>query len=120
LERAREYVHDLVIATVLSTTFLGPQPAAETLSNFYQLVKPSGPGWKKVREAPGAGPWPDSPAQALIGWVLGCLMVYSALFGARSLVYGRMPQFYAWLAVYLVSAVGVWRVLGGFWSGARA
>ena len=119
--------HVALIGTVISTTiiwvtvaFLGPQTAPETLSKFYQLVKPSGPGWKKVREASGAGPSPDSPAQALIGWVLGCLLVYSALFGAGSLLYGRMPQFYAWLAVFLVSAVGVWRVLRGFWSGATA
>lgn len=114
-----------LIVTVAATTiiwvtvaFLGPQTSPETLQKFYALVKPAGPGWKRVRDASGLGASPDSPAQALVGWVLGCLFVYSALFGAGSLLYGRMPQFYVWFAVFLISAVGMWRVLRGFWNGA--
>ena len=41
----------------------------------------------------------------------GCLFVYAALFGTGSLLYGRMPQFYAWLVVFVASGVGMWRVL---------
>jgi hypothetical protein len=26
-----------------------------------------------------------------------------------------MPQFYMWLAVFVASGLGVWRVLRGFW-----
>jgi SSS family solute:Na+ symporter len=116
-----------LIATVLTTTviwvsvaFLGPQTAPETLAKFYALVKPAGPGWANVRAASGVGASPDSPAQALMGWVLGCLFVYSALFGAGSLLYGRMPQFYMWLVVFAFSGVGMWRVLKGYWAGAGA
>ncbi|HVZ49201.1 MAG TPA: sodium:solute symporter family protein [Gemmatimonadaceae bacterium] len=116
-----------LIATVATTTviwvvvaFVGPRTERETLHKFYALVKPAGPGWADVRAASGLGPSPDSPAQSLIGWVLGCLFVYSALFGAGSLLYGRMPQFYAWLVVFVGSAIGMWRVLRGFWTGASA
>ena len=79
--------------------------------SFYRLVRPAGPGWKSVRAEAGVAASPDSPAQALIGWVCGCLFVYAALFGTGSLLYGRMPQFYAWLALFVASGVGMWRVL---------
>jgi Na+/proline symporter len=95
----------------VSVTFLGPQTSRETLVKFFTLVRPAGPGWTSVRADAGVGTSPDSPAQAIIGWVLGCLFVYAALFGTGSLLYGRMPQFYAWLVLFVVSGVGVWRVL---------
>jgi hypothetical protein len=55
-------------------------------------------------------------SQALLGWVLGCAFVYSGLFGTGSLLYGRMPQFAMWLVVFIVSGVGLSRVLRGFWT----
>ena len=95
----------------VSVTFLGPQTSRDTLVKFFRLVKPAGPGWNAVRAEAGVGASPDSPAQALLGWGLGCLFVYSALFGTGSLLYGRMPQFYAWLVLFVVSGAGMWRVL---------
>ncbi len=83
----------------VSVTWLGPETSRDTLVSFVRLVKPAGPGWNSVRAEAGVGASPDSPAQALIGWVLGCAFVYAALFGTGSLLYGRMPQFYAWLVV---------------------
>ncbi len=110
--------HVSLIATVATTTvvwvsvtFLGPQTSRDTLVKFYRLVRPAGPGWNAVRAEAGVAASPDSPAQALIGWVLGCLFVYSALFGTGSLLYGRMPQFYAWLVLFVLTGVGTWRVL---------
>ena len=110
--------HVSLIATVATTTvvwvsvtFLGPQTSRDTLVKFYRLVRPAGPGWNAVRAEAGVAASPDSPAQALIGWVLGCLFVYSALFGTGSLLYGRMPQFYAWLVLFVLSGAGTWRVL---------
>jgi Na+/proline symporter len=98
----------------VSVTFLGPQTSRDTLVTFFRLVRPAGPGWNRVRpmaDVAGVGPAADSPAQAIIGWVLGCLFVYAALFGTGSLLYGRMPQFYAWFVVFVVSGAGMWRVL---------
>jgi len=119
--------HVSLIATVATTTviwmtvtFLGPQTDRATLVSFFKLVKPAGPGWKSVQAEAGVGPSPDSPAQAMIGWVLGCTFVYSALFGTGSLLYGRMPQFYMWLGLFIVSGIGMARVLKGFWTGAGA
>ena len=97
-------------------TLFGPQTSRETLVKFYSLVKPAGPGWAAIRAESGVAASGDSPAQALMGWVMGCLFVYSALFGAGSLLYGRMAMFYAWLVVFAISSIGVWRVLKGFWT----
>ncbi|MEA3247027.1 MAG: Na+:solute symporter, partial [Gemmatimonadota bacterium] len=102
----------------VAVTLFGPQNDRETLVKFYSLVKPGGPGWEPIRAASGVQGSPESPAQALAGWVLGCLFVYSALFGVGSLLYGRMPQFYVWGAVFVASGFGMWRVLRGFWAGA--
>jgi solute:Na+ symporter, SSS family len=110
--------HVSLIAAVATTTVvwmivtvLGPRTGRDTLVSFYRLVRPAGPGWNPVRAEAGVTASPDSPAQALAGWAFGCLFVYSALFGTGSLLYGRMPQFYAWLALSVVSGVGTWRVL---------
>ncbi len=73
------------------------QPSEEqTLRSFYRLVKPGGPGWRKVvKKARNEGEpveteesqW-DVP-QGIVCMVLGCLGVYSALFAAGYWIYGR-------------------------------
>ena len=100
----------------LATTLLGPSTDAATLERFYSLVRPAGPGWRPIAERSGITGARDSLSQALLGWVLGCAFVYSGLFGTGSLLYGRMPQFAMWLVVFIVSGVGLSRVLRGFWT----
>ncbi len=98
------------------TTMLAAPTERATLVRFYELVRPSGPGWAKVRAESAIQPAPDSLAQGVLGWVCGCSFVYSALFGTGSLLYGRMPQIYMWLAVFIASGLGMLRTLRGFWS----
>jgi SSS family solute:Na+ symporter len=100
----------------VTTTLLAPPVDAATLEQFYTLVRPSGPGWRPVAERTGVRGSVESMSQALLGWVLGCAFVYSALFGTGSLLYGRMPQFWMWLVVFVVSGVGMTKVLRGFWA----
>ncbi|HEU4721831.1 MAG TPA: Na+:solute symporter, partial [Gemmatimonadaceae bacterium] len=100
----------------VGTTLLGPPTDAGTLDRFYTQVRPSGPGWRPVASRVGVTGTVDSLPQALLGWVLGCAFVYAGLFGTGSLLYGRMPQFLMWLAVFVVSGIGLARVLRGFWS----
>jgi SSS family solute:Na+ symporter len=92
-----------------------PPTERATLVRFYELVRPSGPGWAAVRAESGQQPAPDSLAHGMLGWLCGCSFVYSALFGTGSLLYGNTPQFFAWFAVFAISGVGMWRVLRGFW-----
>ncbi len=103
----------------VATTLIAPPTDRATLAAFYDRVRPAGPGWNGVREESGAPASPDSLPLAMLGWILGCAFVYAALFGTGSLLYGNMPQFFTWLAVAAVSAVGGMRVLRGFWRTER-
>ncbi|HEX7123288.1 MAG TPA: sodium:solute symporter family protein [Gemmatimonadaceae bacterium] len=105
----------LTVATTsvvwIATTFLTRPTNRETLESFYRLVRPAGPGWREVRARAGLPPSPDSLANSLLGWVLGCLLVYSALFGTGSFLYGRTAQGFVWLVAFVVSVAGLARLL---------
>jgi SSS family solute:Na+ symporter len=109
----------VAVTTVLwvGVTLLTPPTDHGTLVAFYKLVRPAGPGWRPIRAAADALPSPDSLPQALLGWVLGCVFVYAALFGAGSFLYGRTAQGVMWLAFFLVSGVGLARLLPRLWTG---
>jgi len=100
----------------LVATYLTQPTDRATLVSFYKLVRPAGPGWNAVRAEAGVGPSPDSLAHALLGWVLGCAFVYSALFGTGSFLYGRTGQGLVFLAVAVASGVGLARLLPGLWK----
>ena len=99
----------LMLATVGITTVVwlvvtlltAPEPR-EQLVSFYRRVRPAGPGWTTV--AADAGPV-ASPTESLtvqfVNWVLGCVLVYTSLFGIGNLVFKE------WVAgsVYLTAAV---------------
>ena len=97
------------------TIFTAPTDRA-TLVRFYRLVRPAGRGWQPVQAEAGVGPSPDSLPQSMLGWMLGCAMVYAALFGAGSFLYGKIPQGLVWLAIFLASAGGLARLLPRMWA----
>src|SRR3954471_5027620 len=98
------------------TTLVAPPTDRATLLKFYAIVRPAGPGWNAIRAESGLPASSDSLSQALAGWTLGCVFVYAALFGTGSFIYGRMPQFYVWLAVAVLSAFGLSRVMRAFFA----
>ncbi len=115
--------HVKLIATVLitttawvATTFLTAPTARDRLVDFYRRVRPGGPGWKPVQAEAGVGPSPDNLPQALLGWMLGIAFVYAALFGTGSFLYGRTPQALVWLAVFVVSGLGLLRLVPRLWG----
>ena len=88
----------VVTLSWLVTTLLTKPENKETLRSFYQLTKPGGPGWKKVVDAAraegvpcddGQGVTWQMPKQILLVFI-GCLTIYTALFGIGGLVYGEM------------------------------
>jgi Na+/proline symporter len=115
--------HISLIITVAATTlvwvtvaYVTPPTDRRTLVSFYKLIRPAGRGWESVRAEAGVGPSPDSLSQSLLGWVLGCAFVYAALFGVGSALYGRTPQAIMWLVVFVVSGVGLLRILPKMWT----
>jgi Na+/proline symporter len=107
-----------LLITVATTTVVWVAVAALSaptdrarLVEFYRLVRPAGPGWTSIRQEAGVGPSPDSLAQALLGWVMGCLFVYAALFGSGSFLFGHAAQGLFWTAVFLASGAWLTRLL---------
>jgi Na+/proline symporter len=106
-----------VTTVVWVTVTLFTEPAnRETLIAFYRLVRPAGPGWKPIAAAAGPVESPDSLPQSLLGWVLGCTFVYAALFGTGSFIYGKTAQGLVWLVLFVVSGLGLLRLLPRIWS----
>ena len=59
----------------------------------------------------------DNIPLALLGWVAGCTVIWSALFTVGNFLYGRMTYALALLAVFGVSAVIVIWLVRNLWSG---
>jgi Na+/proline symporter len=115
--------HIALVLTVAATTAVwlavafATQPTdREKLLSFYRLVRPAGPGWGAIRSEAGVGASPDSLPQAMLGWVLGCVFVYAALFGAGSALYGRKAQTLLWLVLFVSSGLALARLLPRLWT----
>jgi Na+/proline symporter len=118
----------IAVTTVcwISTAYLGPQTDPKVLIEFYRKIHPAGPGWEPIRAKAGA-PHGPSAAQAaidaetgnfplsLLGWVAGCIMIWSALFTVGNFLYGRLDYGFGLLAVFLVSAAVLIRVISWLW-----
>jgi Na+/proline symporter len=102
----------------LAATYLAQPTDRNTLVRFYRLVRPAGPGWNGIREEAGVGPSPDSFSNSLLGWILGVAFIYAALFGTGSFIYGNLPQAIMWVVVFVISLVGLARLLPKMWSSA--
>lgn len=114
--------HHAMIASVAFTTVVWvvvtwvTRPSTrETLIRFYRLVRPGGPGWSSIRRDAGVEASPDSLPHALLGWALGCVLVYSALFGAGSFIYGRMLPGAAFAILFVASGLGLKRLWASMW-----
>ena len=95
----------------ISVTYLAPPTDRATLVAFYRLVRPAGPGWTSVRAEAGVGPSPDSLPHAMVSWVAGCALVYAALFGTGSALYGHTAQAFFWMAVFVIGALTLAQML---------
>ena len=108
----------VLLVTVFATTFawiavtLATRPENETtLVRFYQLVRPAGSGWGAIPAKAGVGPSPDSISLQLLGWVLGCMFIYSTLFGLGSALYGNTSQAVVFGVVWVLSGAGLIRIV---------
>ncbi len=104
----------------IAATLIAAPAEREKLVSFYRLVRPAGPGWRDIRAESGLPPSRDSLPQALLGWVFGCLFVYSALFGTGSFIYGRRAQGIVWTVAFVISAGVLIRLLPRMWGTAAS
>ena len=73
------------IAWILVTRLTQPEPDS-VLVSFYRKVRPQVTGWERVAALAPDVPRTHDLARNLWCWVLGCVMVYSALFGVGKLL----------------------------------
>ena len=97
----------------LVATFVTAPETKETLVKFYRRVHPTVYGWKPVAKlAPELPPVRDVASNAF-DWVMGCIMVYGALFGIGYLVFG---EWLAGIGLLVLSAIAGYLI---FWDLSR-
>jgi solute:Na+ symporter, SSS family len=98
-------------AVWLTVTFLTkPEPEA-VLTAFYRRVHPDVRGWKRI-----AGLVPEIKGHRDLGrnlgaWALGCIMIYSCLFGTGKLLLQQKGTAALLLACSMASAFALYRVV---------
>jgi len=93
----------------------------ERLVEFYRKVHPSGPGWRVIREAAGiseaeAARHSDPMGKAMLGWIAGCLTIWSSLFAIGNFLYGRTSLALVQTAVFVVSGLTLLYVVNTLWD----
>jgi len=120
----RELLLTVIATTVcwLITAYLGPRTSSATLIEFYKKVRPFGPGWRRIQTEAGISDAEaaeysrnDNIPMALVGWLAGSVMIWSALFTVGNYLYGRHAYAAALLAVFLVSSTVLVRIVRRLW-----
>jgi SSS family solute:Na+ symporter len=88
----------------LVTTFATRPEPQETLLKFYRKVRPEFAGWKSIAAQAPEIPVTHEVGRDLISWMLGCVMVYAALFGTGKLIFMQYSKGALLLLVAVISA----------------
>ena len=95
----------------LAVTFLTlPEPEA-TLESFYRKARPDATGWQQVAARASDVPQTRDLAANTRRWILGCVMVYCALFGVGKLLLGHPTLGVVLSVISAACAVELWREL---------
>ena len=105
----------------LIAAFVTAPTSRDTLIAFYRKVHPSGPGWRVIREAAGvseaeAAQHSDHMGKAALGWIAGCVTIWSSLFAIGNVLYGRWSLAIALAAVFAVSGSTLLYVVNTLWD----
>jgi SSS family solute:Na+ symporter len=106
------------------TAFAGKPTDEDRLVSFYRKVHPAGPGWSKIRVIAGvtaaqAAQHSDHMGMATLGWVSGCLVIWSSLFAIGNFLYGRTSAAWTLTAVFVVSGFTLLYVINRLWEGKK-
>jgi Na+/proline symporter len=116
-DRPRDFAYLMIVTVGLTTsawivvTFLTrPEPDA-TLHRFYRQVRPHGPGWRPVAQSFGPIDVPGSLSIEIFDALMGCVMIYSALFGVGEILLRNAAFGIVLLLVSAASAFVIARTL---------
>jgi len=101
----------VLVTTVIwvAVTFATPAERPETLRRFYRKIQPGGPGWRGVvAQARSAGEPVDEGKKwtvpsGILAMLLGCVLVYSAMFATGNWIYGHYGLAIGLTAVVVLS-----------------
>ena len=109
----------IVTVSWIVTTLITKPEKKEVLRAFYKLTVPGGPGWKKVVDAAiadgdpcddGHGVTWQMPKQILLVFI-GCIIIYTSLFGIGGLVYGNIILGVGLLTLSSICAYLLFRIM---------
>jgi SSS family solute:Na+ symporter len=116
-DRPRDFAYIMIVTVTLTTIawlavtwMTGPEPD-ETLQTFYRRVRPQGPGWKPVAAAAGPVVIHGSLRRELASALLGCVLVYSALFGVGEMLLRSALLGVGLLVISALAAIAIARNL---------
>ena len=121
----RELVLTVAFTTLcwIVTAFVGPQTDRRKLIDFYRLVHPFGPGWRRIRQEAGISAAEaatyarqDNIPLAMLGWAAGSAVIWSGLFTVGNYLYGRMGYALGLLGVLIVSGLVLIAVIRQLWK----
>ena len=124
---AQPFAHTVLYSVALTTicwliaAYVTPETSRERLIAFYRKVHPSGPGWRVIREEAGiseaeAARHSDHMGAATLGWVSGCLTIWSSLFAIGNFLYGRTQLALILTAIFVVSGLVLITVTNRLWD----
>lgn len=110
----------LIIGILLTTvgwvivTFLTPAENQSVLEKFCSKIRAGGPGWRKIELAsstPNEAEGWDVPS-GILCMMVGCLAVWSALFGIGYSLYGNFVLGGSLLGVAAISTIALMKLVG--------
>lgn len=120
--------HEALLVTIafttacwMATAIFGPPTNDATLLTFYKKVRPFGPGWKRIRQMAGEDlsakmDVRDNIPLALLGWFLGCTVIWSSFFSVGNMLYGRWDYALILLGVFGVSTALLLSIVRRLWT----
>lgn len=105
----------------VAIAFLAPQTDRAKLVEFYRKVHPAGAGWSKIRQEAGiteaeAALHGDHMGMATLGWVSGCVVIWSSLFAIGNFLYGRISLALVLTLVFIVGGMTLLYVVRHLWD----
>ncbi|HKB12011.1 MAG TPA: sodium:solute symporter family protein [Vicinamibacterales bacterium] len=114
-DRPRDFAYLMIVTVTITTvawvavTWLTRPEPNDTLRTFYLRVQPYGPGWKPVEALVGGTHARGSLPRDLLNVLLGCVLVYSALFGVGELLLRSAALGFTLLLVSVAAAAAIAR-----------